>query len=472
MQIENKGIMKNNRMKHVTRLHVLFLCFMFAAQFSYAQVLEKKVTIQVENISIEKALKIIKTTYGINFCYSPDQINVSKQISLTVSDASLEQTLDKLFKDTPITYVVIGNQIVLKKSGSITGNNKSGTKGFNSKTATSKSGFKNGYKTGKPTFETAAFITNQTRNHKRQTTYQINQLRDSYKSQIAALSKTYKVQKDCLRTENIKTNDDYHEQLKASWNKAKELLTKKYLQLRDSIQNATIDIETVRSENIQHSIYEKAEASSATNPLIVISGKESDALQINLIDNNKKGPNTIDKPLLKTIAGDTTQKAPKTVSVLFRNKYSQLEIYASETEQGNIIYKTGKKSLYHIFQAGGNFNINDYHWTLGYGVGSNINISPKSSLAIDFIGMHVNQKEAFTKKLNEHLQLRILYNYSISKNTSLFVGPTLNTAFTGSSAEPFTIPRGTTFLNNSIGTHNRGTISNPYWVGFQAGIRF
>jgi len=109
---------------------------------------------------------------------------------------------------------------------------------------------------------------------------------------------------------------------------------------------------------------------------------------------------------------------------------------------------------------------------LGYGVGSNINISPKSSLAIDFIGMHVNQKEAFTKKLNEHLQLRILYNYSISKNTSLFVGPTLNTAFTGSSAEPFTIPRGTTFLNNSIGTHNRGTISNPYWVGFQAGIRF
>ena len=469
MQIDNQGIMKNNVMKRMTRLHVLFLCFMFAAQFSYAQVLEKKVTIQVENISIEKALKIIKTTYGINFCYSPDQINVSKQISLTVSDASLEQTLDKLFKDTPITYVVIGNQIVLKKSGSITGNNNSGTKRFSSKTATNKSGFKNGYTSGKTTFETAAFITNQRHSYKRQKTYQIDQIRDSYKSQIASLYTKYKVEKDCLRLENTKTNDDYHEQLKASWNKAKELLTKEYLQLRDSIQNATI--ETAHSENIQYSVYKNTEAISTANPLIAVSGKENDVLQINLIE-NKKGINTIDKSMLKSIPEDTTQKAPSPISVFSRNKYGRIEIYSSETAMGNIIFKTGKKSLYHIFQVGGNFSRNDYHWTFGYGVGSNINLSEKSSLSIDLVGMHINKKEAFTTKLNEQIQLRILYSYSISKNTSLFVGPTINTAFTGSSAEPFTIPKGTTFIHNSIETHNRGTISNPYWVGFQAGIRF
>ncbi len=87
-----------------------------SAQASFGQVLDKKVSIQFQNIPLEQALKKIKTTCGVNFSYSPDQVNVTKPVSLNVSNVTLNQALAKLFKDTPVSYRAVGNQIVLKKA--------------------------------------------------------------------------------------------------------------------------------------------------------------------------------------------------------------------------------------------------------------------------------------------------------------------------------------------------------------------
>lgn len=81
-----------------------------------AQIENKSVTLYFQNISLESAIKKIKAQYAVNFSYSPDLINVNQRVSLHVRNVPLGYALDQLFSTVPISYRIVGNQIVLKKS--------------------------------------------------------------------------------------------------------------------------------------------------------------------------------------------------------------------------------------------------------------------------------------------------------------------------------------------------------------------
>ena len=67
------------------KVHLILLFLFISLQNSFAQVLDKKVTMQFQNISLDQALKKIKTSYGVNFSYSPDNVDLSKRVSLNVN---------------------------------------------------------------------------------------------------------------------------------------------------------------------------------------------------------------------------------------------------------------------------------------------------------------------------------------------------------------------------------------------------
>jgi hypothetical protein len=449
------------------RTYKVFLFFILSITLSFSQstLLDKKVSVQVENVSIEKTLKLIRSTYGVNFCYSPDQINVSKKISLSIQDMTLEQALSKLFQNTQITYTVIGNQIILKKS--LTGgsrNNTSGIKGITrgyAKRCLLKKALTSDNLTSAMFAGKAGIV------DKKKKEVALNELRQSYQAGIAEINNLYQIKKDCLRTENIKSNPEYLTLLKENRNKEKETLTADYIHAQDSI---------IKNNLFENLVAKKNSIPDQKEYLISSEKNNNDSLTIQLLNKDFSVLSITRKndiPLrLPTVSDTLINGLPTGVKSLTGKRTGKLELYTTETTQANMAFKLGSKSFYQIFQAGGNFSANNYHWTLGYGIGTNLNLTKKSSVSFDLIAMHINNKEAFTCKLNEQLQLRFLYNYTNARNTSFFIGPTLNTAFINSNAESQKIPRETTFIRNTLYTSKGIQISNPFWIGIQAGIRF
>ena len=101
--------MKKNRI-----FIILALLFCVKMIFAQAMVLEKKVTIQYFDVRLEEALDDISESYDVNFSYSINMISVDQRVSADVHEESLAFALNDLLDDTDITYIRVGNHIVLK----------------------------------------------------------------------------------------------------------------------------------------------------------------------------------------------------------------------------------------------------------------------------------------------------------------------------------------------------------------------
>lgn len=100
-------------MRYLIFLILLFLC-LFGGP-NQAQVLEKRVSLNYQQVSLARVLAGIKARYGVGFSYANNLIPLDKKVSLSVQDQSLSQALDELFRETGISYTLVGQQIVLRK---------------------------------------------------------------------------------------------------------------------------------------------------------------------------------------------------------------------------------------------------------------------------------------------------------------------------------------------------------------------
>ncbi len=94
-------------MKITTFLLVVVL--VQASAKSYSQI-----NLNENNAPLEKVLKSIKKQTGYSFFYDINDVKNSK-VSIQVNDVSLDQALSICFKDLPISFKVIENNVVLKK---------------------------------------------------------------------------------------------------------------------------------------------------------------------------------------------------------------------------------------------------------------------------------------------------------------------------------------------------------------------
>ncbi|WP_245179042.1 TonB-dependent receptor [Flavobacterium chilense] len=80
---------------------------------TYAQ--KTKVTLELNNSTIEKVLETIEQKTDFRFIYKLNDIDLDRTISITVKDQPINVVLDKLFKGTSTEFKIRDTQIILKK---------------------------------------------------------------------------------------------------------------------------------------------------------------------------------------------------------------------------------------------------------------------------------------------------------------------------------------------------------------------
>ena len=72
------------------------------------------ITLSENNVSLEKIFKEIRKQSGYNFVYTQQLLQNSKKVSIQVENTTLEKALDECFKGQVITYTILNNTIVVK----------------------------------------------------------------------------------------------------------------------------------------------------------------------------------------------------------------------------------------------------------------------------------------------------------------------------------------------------------------------
>lgn len=74
------------------------------------------VTCQFKDKSIEEILGVLQGKYHLSFAYVNNEIPLEKKVTLQVLNQPLDKALTQLFRNTGVTYQEIGSQILLKKN--------------------------------------------------------------------------------------------------------------------------------------------------------------------------------------------------------------------------------------------------------------------------------------------------------------------------------------------------------------------
>ena len=93
-------------------LSLLFTTLSFASPKAQ-DILEKKVTIHLENVELRNALSHIENQANIQFGYSSKAIKVKRKVSIIADNQRLADILNNIFKPMQISYRVINDQIIL-----------------------------------------------------------------------------------------------------------------------------------------------------------------------------------------------------------------------------------------------------------------------------------------------------------------------------------------------------------------------
>src|SRR5690242_12937360 len=103
----------------VTLLHVMItsvsIVFAHALETKGQGVLDRKVSVQLENTKVRDVLAVLEEKAGVSFTYRPRLIRNIRNITLTASELRLEEILAKVF-DKSVDYEVVGKQIILKET--------------------------------------------------------------------------------------------------------------------------------------------------------------------------------------------------------------------------------------------------------------------------------------------------------------------------------------------------------------------
>ncbi len=89
------------------------LPFHLSAQ-STSGILDKRVSINVQDLPVKEVLKKISTDTGIDFSYSDDLVSLPKKVTIAVTDKLLKEVLGQILSGRNIIYQAIGNQVVFR----------------------------------------------------------------------------------------------------------------------------------------------------------------------------------------------------------------------------------------------------------------------------------------------------------------------------------------------------------------------
>ncbi|MEO7047710.1 MAG: TonB-dependent receptor [Ferruginibacter sp.] len=94
----------------LTAVLLIAACLQVSAK-GYAQ----KVTLNENNISLQKVFSEIRKQTGYQFFYADEVLESSKNVTINVKKKNLEDVLDSCFKDQPLTYTISEKTIIIKR---------------------------------------------------------------------------------------------------------------------------------------------------------------------------------------------------------------------------------------------------------------------------------------------------------------------------------------------------------------------
>jgi len=90
---------------------LLLVAIMQVSASSFAQ----KISLSEGNITLKKLFKEIRKQSGYNFVYTEGMLKNAKPVHIQVRSASINETLDQVFSDQPLTYTISNNTVVIKE---------------------------------------------------------------------------------------------------------------------------------------------------------------------------------------------------------------------------------------------------------------------------------------------------------------------------------------------------------------------
>jgi len=92
---------------------LLTLVLLFTLATTFAQ--QSKISLSVSQQPISEVMQQLTALYQIQFAYSSDQVILSRPISVSLNNVSLEDALKKIFANTGIAFSQSGNTVALYK---------------------------------------------------------------------------------------------------------------------------------------------------------------------------------------------------------------------------------------------------------------------------------------------------------------------------------------------------------------------
>lgn len=107
------NILNRNRTMKLSFVLLVFALLNVQAN-SFSQ--NAKINLNIENGTIQEVLEEIESKSEFRFFYRSGEIDDNRKVSLSVKNKKISYILDLIFKDRPVTYSLVDNQIVLKRT--------------------------------------------------------------------------------------------------------------------------------------------------------------------------------------------------------------------------------------------------------------------------------------------------------------------------------------------------------------------
>lgn len=96
------------------RIHFLY-CLLLCANLCFAGVLDKKVSLSIDNKPLQEVLELIEKDADVTFSFQSNVIDLNRLVSFSVADMTISDVLLKLLKNRPVAFYALGSQIILYK---------------------------------------------------------------------------------------------------------------------------------------------------------------------------------------------------------------------------------------------------------------------------------------------------------------------------------------------------------------------
>jgi len=167
---------------------------------------------------------------------------------------------------------------------------------------------------------------------------------------------------------------------------------------------------------------------------------------------------------------DNADKTPFGLLNIIKDGYNRIEVGANDALYASVGIKTGVRKFYNIFQFGSRFT--EDIWSIGYGIGTTFKVKERQHFHVEYVASHVNEEDVWTKELNLLNQFKFNFDWELSGNQSLFLGPSWNFIASKRIDLETLAVIGSNLPNYTIVDSIRKNTNWKMWFGVNGGFRF